>query len=464
MDRRLIMLTALVAAVLAMTDFPNGAVSVLLVVAMSLLSIVLIRKFAAEDRNILTNIFLIALVVRISFGLFIFIFGLQSFFGEDAKLYDLLGQRLIDLWFHNTDPADYLSRRAANTSDVGWGMNYLVGIIYSVTGSSILIAQSFCAVIGAATAPMIYFCSKSIFNNNRVSKAAAISIALFPSFIVWSSQLMKDGLIIFLLVVVMTMVLQLQKKFSFPAVAVLILAMFGVMSLRFYIFYMVAVAVAGSFLVGLGSSGVSIIRRILVMIFLGLGLTYFGVLRNSYQIERYANLEMIQRSRQDLATSAESGFGGDADVSTAQGALTTIPIGFLYLMFAPFPWQISNIRQAITLPEIIAWWGIVPLIVIGSWYTVKNRLREAIPIIVFTVTLTIAYSVFQGNVGTAYRQRTQIQVFLFMFAGVGWTLIQEKKENKQLVKQAARDRKLKEIKALKERDRFENATRVLKAK
>ncbi len=45
--------------------------------------------------------------------------------------------------------------------------------------------------------------------------------------------------------------------------------------------------------------------------------------------------------------------------------------------------------------------------------------------------LTLAYSVFQGNVGMAYRQRTQIQVFLFMFVAVGITIIIEKRENKK---------------------------------
>lgn len=447
-------------SVMALVSFPNGAISVLLIAVFSFLTIFLIRRFAEDDRDILVNVFLMALIVRICFGLFIFLSGSQSFFGGDAETYNSLGQRLVDLWFHNADPADWWSRRAASTSDAGWGMSYLVGAIYTITGSSILIAQSFCAVIGAATAPMVYFCAQKVFNNRRVSKVTAISVALFPSFIVWSSQLMKDGLIIFLLVVVMTMVLQLQKKFSLLAVSILVLSMFGILSLRFYIFYMVAVAVAGSFVVGLGQSGSSIFRRIAAVILIGLGLTYFGVLRDTTQIERYANLEMVQRSRQDLASS-ESGFAEEVDVSTTEGAITTIPVGLVFLMLAPFPWQVTNFRQAITLPEILLWWGIIPLVISGSWYTIRHRLREAIPIIIFTVTLTLVYSVFQGNVGTAYRQRTQIQVFLFMFAGVGWALMQEKKENKQLIRQAARDRKIRQF---RENERFEQPTQVLKSK
>jgi hypothetical protein len=53
------------------------------------------------------------------------------------------------------------------------------------------------------------------------------------------------------------------------------------------------------------------------------------------------------------------------------------------------------------------------------------------PILIFTVMLTLAYSVFQGNVGTAYRQRAQLLVFYFIFVAVGFVLVQEKREERK---------------------------------
>jgi len=142
---------------------------------------------------------------------------------------------------------------------------------------------------------------------------------------------------------------------------------------------------------------------------------------------------MIQSTRLDQSQTGASGFAEDVDVSTTEGALTAIPVGLIYLMFAPFPWQMSNLRQAITLPEVLVWWALIPVMVYGMWWTVRNKLRVAFPILIFTLMLTLAYSVYQGNVGTAYRQRTQIQVFLFMFIGVGWQIYQEKKQDKKLL-------------------------------
>jgi hypothetical protein len=239
----------------------------------------------------------------------------------------------------------------------------------------------------------------------------------------------------------MWMILRLQKKFSFADIIFLILSLLGILSLRFYIFYMIALAAVGAFLIGMTDSQKSIFRRLIVLILLGIGLTYLGVLRNAgSELEEFANLERIQRSRGYLAESAESGFGEDVDVSSPTGALSAIPIGLLYLMLAPFPWQISSMRQLITLPEILAWWASLPLLFYGLWYTIKNRLRSAISILIFTLMLTLSYSIFQGNVGTAYRQRTQIQVFLCIFIAVGWTLLKEKKENEKFKRQNIRHR------------------------
>jgi hypothetical protein len=81
----------------------------------------------------------------------------------------------------------------------------------------------------------------------------------------------------------------------------------------------------------------------------------------------------------------------------------------------------------------------------GLWYTIKNRLRDSIAILIFSLMLTLSYSVFQGNVGTAYRQRTQIQVFLFIFIAVGWSLIQERRENKKALLQAQKQRQITRI-------------------
>jgi hypothetical protein len=428
----LLLITCLAAVGFA---YPDGANALLVALTFSILAVATLRNHA-DDKRFVTNLFLAAFFIRLAFGFFLEIFPeTRQFFGGDAITYHDNGKAIVDYWWGTLPGEDWVYLRATDMRAPGWGMNYLIAALYFVLGPSLFAAQSLCGVVGAATAPLVYFLANKTFLNKRVARISAISVAFFPSFIIWSSQLMKDGLIIFLLVLTMLMVMRLQEKFSYASLLILIVSLFGILSLRFYIFYMVALAVTGSFLIGVSGTRQSILRRSALLIVIGLGLTYFGVLRTATSdIERYGQLDRLQRSRLDLSR-AESGFNEEVDVSTTEGALSAIPTGIAYLMLAPFPWQVTTLRQAITLPEVLAWWAMMPLMIAGIWYAIRNRLRNAFPILFFSFMLTLAYSIFQGNVGTAYRQRTQIQVFLFIFIALGWSLWKERREDRKMEKQ-----------------------------
>ena len=411
---------------------PEGIGSAIMLVSLTLILLPVLRKYSS-DPDLITKIFFAGLALRFLFGLMVYANGWFSFFGGDAQTFDWRGALILDYWRGLVPSNSPELIRSMSTDGPGWGMNYLVAGIYAVFGRNFLAAQTFAVVFGAATAPLVHICTEKVFQNQRVARFAAIGVAIFPAFVIWSGQLLKDGLIIFLLVLAMTMVLKLQEKFSYGAVLLLIACMFGILSIRFYIFYMVAVAVAGSFVIGVSNTPASLIRRAIVLVVMGVGLTYLGVIQTaSTNFERYGDLNRLQMSRQDQAVSADSGYADDVDVSTTRGALTAIPVGFVYLLFAPFPWDVRTFRQAITLPEVFVWWAMIPMLVWGIWYTIRHRLRTAFPILLFSGMLTLAYSIFQSNVGTAYRQRTQIQVFFFMFIGVGWVLLKERRENKKL--------------------------------
>lgn len=387
----------------------------------------------------LLKLFVFALLLRVVIATAIFAFHGQDFFGGDAWTYDHFGYQQALAWNGDGYAQILVDRFVGTTFRSGWGMVGVVGAIYKIVGRNMLAIQFFNSVLGAATAPIIFLCAYEVFKNRRVAKVAGLAVAFYPSLVLWSSQGLKDGPIVFFLALAILATLKLGSKFNVPYLVVLVLALFGVLAFRFYVFYMIAVAVGAAFIIGMRAfSAQSLVRQFVIVILLGLSLTYLGVTRfASAQLEEFGNLERLQRSRLDAAVSAESGFGRDVDVSTTQGALSTIPIGLVYLLFAPFPWQLASVRQSLTIPEMLVWWAAFPLLILGIWFSIKYRLRKMSPILLFTTMLTLAYSVFQGNVGTAYRQRAQILVFYFIFAAVGAVLVKEKREAKQL--QAAQE-------------------------
>lgn len=417
---------------------PDTGKAVLLCAALATIAAVISYRQPVNGPFLL-KLFISALLVRMVLGTIIFAFNKQDFFGGDALTYDYFGYAQLLGWggdkFHQAEVNRFVG------SGIGWGMVYMVGGIYGLVGRNMLAIQLVNSVIGAITAVIIFLCALEVFSNIRVARLAGFAVAFYPSLVLWSSQGLKDGPIVFFLALSILATLRLGQKLSFKYLLILVISLFSILSFRFYVFYMIAMAVGGAFIVGMQSfSQKSFARSLIVIILLGLGLTYLGVTRYaSVQFERFGSLERVQRSRRDASTRAESGFAPDVDVSTTRGAITAIPVGMLNLLFAPFPWQLASLRQSITLPEMVIWWASFPMLILGLWYSIRYRLRQISPILIFTIMLTLAYSVFQGNVGTAYRQRAQLLVFYFIFVAVGYVILFEKREERKRLEIAEKE-------------------------
>jgi len=423
-----LLLAVCVAIVFIVPANASGALVVCVVTSIPTM-IVLIRS--GPERTFLLRLFLLGLIIRLIVATGIFAMHREEFFGGDAITYDAFGDSLLRSWSGDT----YHLARYNNFVQSGgsaWGMLYVVAFVYQIVGRNLFAIQLLNASIGSATAAVVYYNAKTLFNNERVSRLSAAMVCFFPSLVLWSSQALKDGLIVLTLSLAILATLKLLEKVTVGYICLLTGCLFGLLSLRFYIFYMMAAAIIGSFIIGMKSmNSQSFVGRFVAIALIGLALTWVGVLRYaSAQFEQFGNLKMIQTVRQDQAM-AGSGFGQDVDVGTAGGAVTAIPQGLVYLLFAPFPWQLASARQGMALPEMAVWWLCFPLLILGIWYSMKHRLRKVAPIFLFTTMLTLAYSLFQGNVGTAYRQRSQLLVFYLIFVAVGAILLKERAEDRQ---------------------------------
>ena len=272
----------------------------------------------------LLQIFIAALLVRLIVASLIFANYGQEFFGGDAFTYDFLGQTQLQAW-----AGDSYARVLLHNRMSGWGMGYFVGSVYALIGPNMLAIQFLNAVMGAVTAVVVFIAAQEVFTNIRVSKVTAASIAFYPSLVLWSAQGLKDGPIVFLLALAILATLKLGQKFTVKYLVVLIFALLILLSLRFYIFYMIATAVGGALVIGSRQfSAISFTRQFAILVVLAVALTYVGVPKfASEQYETFGNLEKVERSRRDMARRGESGYGEDSDVSTVDGAISNVPLG-----------------------------------------------------------------------------------------------------------------------------------------
>src|SRR6185295_18859589 len=270
------------------------------------------------DGRFLLRLFVGGLLVRMIVGLAIFSFRGQDFFGGDAVTYDYYGYAQMLGWGGDKYYQSIANQFVRSGEGSGWGMVYLVAAVYQVLGRNMLATQLMNCVFGAATAVVIYLCAHHVFQNSRVSRLAGIAVAFYPSLVLWSAQGLKDGPVVFCLAVAILATLKLGEKLSLKYIAILVGVLLALIALRFYVFYMIAVAIGGAFIIGMQQlSATSFVRQFTAMILLGLALTYIGVTRSAtVQMEHYGNLQVLQNSRNDQARLAETGFGKDVDVST----------------------------------------------------------------------------------------------------------------------------------------------------
>jgi len=166
-------------------------------------------------------------------GTIIYSFHLQEFFGGDANGYDVFGYYLLKALQGDQYYRAQVNAFIGETGATAWGMLYMVAAVYGMVGRNPLAIQFINAVLGAATAPIIFLCAQHVFNNMEVSRYAALFVAFYPSIVLWWSQGLKDGPIVFVLALCILATLKLGEKLSFKYIIVLTFSLFALLSLRF---------------------------------------------------------------------------------------------------------------------------------------------------------------------------------------------------------------------------------------
>ncbi|MBS1807106.1 MAG: glycosyltransferase family 39 protein [Acidobacteria bacterium] len=397
---------------------PDVAIAILtgLVTALCCLAIVARQP---EEQKFLVRLFVAALTLRWLLGMLIHSNPILSYLGADASTYDAFGNVLCRSWQGLVDSNDPWLVRATSANLSGWGMLYYVAAIYYIVGQNPLAVQLVTAAFGASSVIIIYRVVLLLFDQPRIARTAAIMIAFSPSMILWSSQALKDGPIVFCLAVCALYTLRLREKFSLKNLFLLGLFLFCLYSLRHYAFYILFFSIAGGLLIGAKNfSPIRILQGGLLVVILGTTFVYFGA---KDVAEKSFSLKDIQARREYGAKEAKSGYGGDVDITDTKAAITFLPIGVAYVLLSPFPWMIG-LRQLVIVPELVLWWLALPLLIKGYWYAIRHRLKESFVICLFTVGLTLVYALYQTNVGTAYRHRAQMYIFFFIFISVGWEM------------------------------------------
>jgi hypothetical protein len=262
------------------------------------------------------------------------------------------------------------------------------------------------------------------------ARFSAWLVALSPAFVFWSGALYKEGLILVALNLSVLHLLRLQSRWDGKALAIVALSLLALGGLRLYL----AMLVSAGFCVGLifGRSSSIQARSVPVVLRQAVVLTLFtGIIAAMTQLrdvqrlipeDLHHGLEVIQSSRNDLAT-ANSGYLGGADLSTPEDALRFAPVGMAYFLVVPLPWQTGTIRQNMAIPDTALWLMLYPLVIAGMVRGMRINPQASLVLILTSLAMVAFYGLMVGNIGTAYRMRVQVWLLWSVFAGLGWELV-----------------------------------------
>ena len=402
-----------------MTGLLDGLLALFVAGLLNLVVIYNIRSQAPQaEGGFLVKVYAWTVVIRYALAVLLNVSVVDSTFAGafwgDSGSYDLGGYQLSLKWSGEPITTAYMS-----TAVSGYGWIYYVGSIYYVFGRNQLLVQLLNGLMGGITVLVIYAIAARLFDRSS-ARWAAIFMAFFPQMVFWSTGMYKDPAILLCIAVSMYAVLRLREGLSMTIIGLFVVTIFALVTLRFYIAYFVVFAALATLAFGQRRGTVRMIVTYGLLLALLLGVLNVAVRRETLEQQAtYLNLERLQVTREDQAMWGRSGFGQEYDVSTPAGAIATLPIGLMYLLFAPFPWAVSGLRQALVVPETLVWYALMPAFVRGLRFGLRRQFRAILPIVVFAASLTFAYALMQGNIGTAYRQRTQVTMFFFIFMAAG---------------------------------------------
>ncbi len=363
-----------------------------------------------------------ALRLCIAFGLYIIWPTLEV---PDGIHYAGDSQQLAEAW-HRLGWVSYTD--IVRTPLQAFGYVYLNTTVFFVFGPYSIHMQIVNCFFAALAVIYTYKLSNHYFGT-KVARFAALCTAFMPSMLFWTSQNLKDSLVLFLSMQVLWHASQglRQSAYRVPMIGLIIAALTTIRK-ETAIGLAVVIAVTLVF-----QTSTRPINRVLVSVIsvLMLGLTLassgYGFLGLDFAEERLNPITITNtRERTSLGGSAVD---TTIDTSSIGGLLAYTPLAVANFILRPWPWEATNsLTQLMTIPEsIFLWYPLFIFALIGLvhiWRTgwIRNSL-----IWVYVLAATIAAAPQYGNLGTAYRHRVQLWPCYFILAGAGWYYWRERK-------------------------------------
>jgi hypothetical protein len=383
-----------------------------------LLALVLVtRRSLGEDADGRLTVLLVAgYVLRLILSYFVRDLPLFSHrAGGDCTWYEEEGTFIATMW-HYTGIFFVTKERIPDMGDASLPPNVFALIIYANDGPTRLGCEALIAGLACFTMLLMYRAATSLGAERGHAFWATAVLFFSPGFLMYTSDLWKDGIVIFLEVLAFYSAVQLSKKITVLYVGAAVLSLYLLWFVRYYLVFVTAMPIAMA-LIGLSlkrSARPMIMGAITIAGLLGLG-AYTNYLGSAS--EHAVSTFQWASSKQVLHDEAR---GASSVTFEDQSSSTAFVLKVLYTMFAPFPWQAGSLGFQIGKVEslINAYFYYRAVKAIRRmWSTDRGTLLLFLS---FIAPMLLMYSLVFVNIGLTLRERLSAYVLTTGLAMLSW--------------------------------------------
>lgn len=302
-------------------------------------------------------------------------------------------------------------------------ISVVIAIPYSLFGRSILMAKSLGLLFGIGSVFLGWKISKTLWNDHVANKIGW-TIALFPSLVLYSVLIMREVYLVFFLLLAIYGIVGWVKNDNFKSIIIALIGFFC--AIHFHGAILVGAIV---FLLFVGTK--SLMKSIILLarfrlntkvLFIFLFFIFLLTLYLSNKIsvsylgtfENTANIKTLLR-RSNSSTKGDAAFPKWTISNSPIELIYKAPIRSLYVVFAPFPWDVKKTKHLIGMFDAFLYMYLSILILLNLKNIWKDPSLRIILIILLTYIFVFGLGV--GNFGTGLRHRSKFVVMFILLAG-----------------------------------------------
>ena len=335
--------------------------------------------------------------------------------GSDAVAYERFGWEYAQAWH----AGDF-------RFSVGGAYFYysaLIGLPYYFFGRFFLAAQLVNIIFGTLLVFYIYLMALNVSGSIKSARLAALLAAFFPTHVFFSAVLLREIIIIFfILFSAYKLILWLQTG----SLCMIIVSFLSMVAASLFHGSLVVLGFIQIFMVTfyrpldkkLKISVKQVLVALIIVLFFILTVSELITYRMPDNFFEYFSLDHF-RSYVENRTIGRTHYLDGLVPESYFDLVWQTPVRIVYFMFAPFPWMIENLSDALGFLDVCIYILLLFYSLKGIKRLFKTKKVETACILFFMVSIVTMYSWGVVNYGTAWRHRAKLAPFLIVTASVG---------------------------------------------